>query len=348
MINKSNRRGFTLVELLIVIAIIGMLVALLLPAVNSARESARRGTCTNNLKELALGVTNYATTQQEFPGWVQTQKISFDPTNPGATDLLAISWAGKILSQIDQRQLWEQILTFNEGAGFVGGFPPRLEIFLCPSDAGTERQLPRMTYVANTGRYDFNDASESQGSGVSDHKSTGLFHDHRPLANGNRIGPTVRYGTTDVASSNTTLMLSENIHKIAPPDGPNWLGGTPPLLAEVTVPAATSENAEKFYGMVWAMNANQQFPFNREDPVQGPRMDHRQQYARPASAHPDVFNVAFAGGNARSVREDIEYRVYVQLMVANSSRLEIPGFNADANRAFRQELNERPLSDGDY
>ena len=92
------RRAFTLVELLVVIAIIGILIALLLPAVQSAREAARRSQCSNNLKQLSLGVLSYESAKKKLPPGKLTAGLALDYTN----------WAIEILPYIEETSLWSQ------------------------------------------------------------------------------------------------------------------------------------------------------------------------------------------------------------------------------------------------
>lgn len=131
------RRGFTLVELLVVIAIIGVLVALLLPAVQAAREAARRSQCTNNLKNVALGVLNYHDARQYFPAPVTMPDIGYEPLYP--TRLFS-NWAIDILPYLEQQALHKQfqINATTRVSDLVNAEARAtpLAVMRCPSDAG--------------------------------------------------------------------------------------------------------------------------------------------------------------------------------------------------------------------
>ena len=132
-----KRRGFTLVELLVVIAIIGTLMSLLLPAVQMAREAARKLQCKNNLRNVALATLNSESNNNEFPGWANT-----------LGEGKVVSWAGAILTELEQRKVYDN-WSETSGSGGVGIYLP---LFVCPNEVTNE--LPKefsLSYSANCG-----------------------------------------------------------------------------------------------------------------------------------------------------------------------------------------------------
>ena len=131
--NRSVFRGFTLVELLVVIAIIGVLVALLLPAVQSARESARRTQCQNNLKNDSLAVIGYVDSRGEYPIGVAggdpskaTSNSSLGEEGQGANFCdRGLGWAAYILPYLEQQAVYDQVWdTTGLPAAVAERFPP--------------------------------------------------------------------------------------------------------------------------------------------------------------------------------------------------------------------------------
>ena len=148
---SRRRGGFTLVELLVVIAIIGVLVGLLLPAVQAAREAARRMSCSNNFKQIGLGLHNYHSAYNQLP-----KQSGGTYSNEGNRHLL--SFLVGLTPFIEQQGLWEQIsnprAVNHNGSQRNPPFPPmgpvpwdrnytpwltQVGTFRCPSDPATNR-----------------------------------------------------------------------------------------------------------------------------------------------------------------------------------------------------------------
>lgn len=134
--SETLRRGFTPIELLVVIAIIGILVGLLLPAVQAAREAARRMSCQNNMKQIGLALHNYQSAFRTFPpGWLGNDEATRQPFVDGPSGW---AWSAMILSQMEQAAVNDEIDWGRSILDAQNEVPRLTELptFRCPSDVG--------------------------------------------------------------------------------------------------------------------------------------------------------------------------------------------------------------------
>lgn len=338
---RDPSRGFTLVELLVVIAIIGTLVALLLPAVQAAREAARNNTCKSNIRQLALAATNYDSNNRQLPGYINDRELPNDRTIGRQA-----SWIVMLFPYMERQNEWDLWNNFDQSVGETNGdgsntvpsdATPELEILQCPSNPVENPGNPTCSYVANSGQM-FSDSTRTDDG---EHVANGIFFDlskntdiiSSSATDGREGHPRIKCSMDYISSNDgasNTMMFSESLHTFywtyAQPES----SGKDPAFAD----------AKKFFGFMWTNDAfgtganpvlriNGDNNYDKIAPPDG-MADMNEVLSFPSSNHKGGVNVAFAGGRVVYIIDNISPRVYAQLMTSNSRKSKLhDGNNPD-------------------
>lgn len=225
---KGKNKAFTIIELLVVIMIIGLLMALLLPAVQATRESARRMTCANQLRQIGLAIQHYHNVWQTMPpGWIAHDPLTGLPLASGETGW---GWMPRLFPYLEQSNLLQgttsqgpvnMLLSISDPAN-AGARDLIMPSLRCPSDGGEETfilwqaanpslplvNLPQANYVGVFGTQDA-DPCETLPPGQLC-TSDGVFHHNIP----------VRFSAVTDGLSHT-LLVGERSSRLG---GSTWLG----------------------------------------------------------------------------------------------------------------------------
>jgi len=344
---STPRSAFTLVELLVVIAIIGVLVALLLPAVQAARESARRMSCTNNLKNIALGCLNYESSKGELPPGSVNSRIR---------QASGIGWMVQILPYIEQSGVsQEAIARFSTSSDAYGSSLNALNalllpMYLCPSDPDLRDQEEKfgnkdrkgMSYAGVSGSY-----YSRTGICPTNRNGSDFCVWSKPGDSGDIFGPNNYDGllimdwpvelqqVTDGLSN--TLLIGERTYQIrAWMLGAYWVppNDTPRGRRDRTPPPGP-QPATAFFG---SKNLSDQALLNH-DPLTGCYIGHSNSAGdRPtvtastprtlsvnnlpfASFHPGGVNFSHGDGGVRFLNDGLDVDVYLALGSRNGGEI---------------------------
>ncbi len=223
--SRSFSAGFSLIELLVVISIIAVLVSLISPAVQSAREAARRTQCLNNIRNLGLATMEFASGNGDKYPYLEDSPWSGNslwvnpPATPGTRTTTGKSWVAQIIGYLDQPALSRAITTNNgilnpqTGTPFVPTLPV-IGTLTCPDDANNSGVAGGLSYAANAGYLsqwawqNVNNwvleqtATEVPDSGTGAHDAASLWWAFDYPPNTNR--PSYVFGKLDLAIARAT------------------------------------------------------------------------------------------------------------------------------------------------
>lgn len=341
--HPSHRGGFTLVELLVVIGIIGILMGLLIPAVNAARETARRMQCAASITNLAKAAIQEEMSKKEYPGWIRQYGAFNGTTDPSDGDNAFTyaphpkigGWVVSLLPYLDAQptfEVWNQdkypIVT--DTGQFTKSAAPNLPIMQCPSSITLTSDAGRNSYVSNNGMSHVG-APAAFNFATSMKRDNGVFNSKLAGITGVPVGPIVRADDLKDGLGNTAL-FSENLqalpwHNVQIPSstldvvtqarfahGMVWHFRDPKSFERVPLPVAAPPAAEMLINGAGNADIYGLTMTDATAPV----------LARPSSAHNGGVNMGFADGSSRFVSEQIDYRVYQAIMTPRGKSSDVP------------------------
>ncbi len=314
-ISIHSRRGFTLIELLVVISIIATLMALILPAVQSARAAARRAQCKNRIRSLAVATRNWSTNHNN-----RLPKVDhiYNTAHRG--------WAFALLPEMGQKAVFRAYnVPYATPATPVNpSHQIHLEMFVCPDDLSNVDLLLGQSYVANIGYYNWCGCARAsnrrwRSAGPFRFEFDGQSVSYDTIEQGDGLAQTVMY--SEQTQRGNFAIGNSSIYASPPKSTPssstivNWFGVNVKQLnvlpgdMEPGLPGLTKEQSLRLTsGAVPGVNTLGDTELNLST------------YGA-SSKHQGVVHVAFCDGTARGISEDINRLVWMRLLSYDGQRM---------------------------